>query len=431
MKKKDLFKTIIREFHNTKLPQYIPRTINIPAASGKIITLVGQRRSGKTYMLYQIIDNLLTSKISKENIVFINFEDERLEINKTELDMILQAYRELYPEKNMSDVIFFFDEIQNVDGWEKFIRRIYDTLSKNIFITGSNSKLLGQEIATALRGRTLQYEVLPLSFIEFLTFKDLHIALPQDVYDSKIKAQLINAMYEYIQWGGLPEIVFHQQDMKVKILQEYFDVMIYRDLIERYNVRDIFVLKYFIKRMAQSVTKPLSINKIFNELKSQGIKVGKNTLYEFLEYCENAFLIRKINKHEKSVVKTQLAEKKVYFIDNGILQAIKFFEREDYGILLENIIFRELYRVTKNIHFFKDQKECDFIINSIIPIQVCFAWDDQKTKKRETDGLLTCAKRLHASKGYVVTFDDEDSIIMDGCTINVVPAYKLLLGMVL
>lgn len=180
MKKKELLKTIIREFQTRDLPDIIPRDIVIPVNSGKIISLVGPRRSGKTYLLYQLIKGVADST-SKENIVYINFEDERLDLTKYDLDVILQAYGELYPSANYKNTNFFFDEIQNVDGWEKFIRRVYDTISKKIFITGSNSKLLGDEIATSLRGRTIRYEVLPLSFREFLRFKNISFSNPHDL----------------------------------------------------------------------------------------------------------------------------------------------------------------------------------------------------------------------------------------------------------
>ncbi len=427
MKKKEILKTIIREFHASEIPSLVKRDVEVPIASGKIISIIGPRRSGKTYFLYQLISTIVESTSNKENILYINFEDERLDLTTEELDLILQAYRELYPEIDLSKAFFFFDEIQNVNGWEKFIRRIYDSITKNIFITGSNSKMLGDEIATSLRGRTLKYEILPLSFEEFLSFKKFKITLPQDFYDSKIKAKVINLFKEYMLWGGFPEIIFQPESIKMRILQEYFDVMIYRDLIERYSIKDTFVLKYFIKRVAETVSKQLSINKIYNEIKSHGLKVGKNILYEFLEYLENAFLIRKIKKKSHSVLRSEFSDRKAYFIDNGILRAIKVFEGQDYGILLENLIFRELYRKSKNLFFHRENKECDFILEDSIPIQVCFDFSDPAVKKREIDGLVECCRRFNFKKGLIITFDEEDVLNVNGYTFTVVPAYKWLL----
>lgn len=427
MRKKEILKTIIREFHTGEIPFLVKREVEVPIASGKIISIIGPRRSGKTYFLYQLIGEIVESKANKENILYINFEDERLDLAKEELDFILQAYRELYPEIDLSKTFFFFDEIQNIDGWEKFIRRIYDNITKNIFITGSNSKMLGEEIASSLRGRTLKYEILPLSFKEFLNFKKFGITLPQDFYDSTVRTRLISLFKEYMLWGGFPEIILSPEGLKMRILQEYFDVMIYRDLIERYSIKDTFVLKYFIKRVAETVSKPLSINKIFHELKSQGLKIGKNMLYEFFEYLENAFVIRKIKKKSHSVLRSELTERKAYFIDNGILRAIKVFEGQDYGILLENLVFRELYRKSKSLFFYKDNKECDFILEDNTPIQVCFSLSDSAVKNREVKGLVECCRKFNLKKGLIITFEEEDIVNVNGYTFTIVPAYKWFL----
>ena len=168
---KEVLKAIIREFHLDELPSLVTRDIELPLSSGKIITVIGPRRAGKTFVLYQHILKLLQQGIPKEKILYFNFEDERIDFTPQTLDLILQAYRELYPDIELREVYFFFDEIQNAPKWERFVRRVYDRYSKNVFLTGSNSKLLSQEIASSLRGRTLKYKVYPLSFKEFLRFK--------------------------------------------------------------------------------------------------------------------------------------------------------------------------------------------------------------------------------------------------------------------
>lgn len=427
MIKKEIIKTLIREFHNAELPQIIRRHKEIPLKSGKIISLIGPRRSGKTYFLYQIMDTLIKEGINKRKILYINFEDERINLKAEDLDLIIQSYRELYPDINLSETYFFFDEVQNIDNWQRFLRRIYDSVTKKIFITGSNSKLLSQEIATSLRGRTLAEEIMPLSFSEFLEFKTFKIVLPQDLYDTSVKARLLSLFREYLTWGSFPEIIFQPENIKIRILQEYFNVMIYRDLIERYSIKDTFVLKYFIKRLAETVTKPVSIHKIYNELKSQNIRISKNQLYEFLEYLENAFLIRQVRKKKRSVIKEELTEKKVYFIDNGILRAIKVFEREDYGFLLENLIFRELYREKRDLYFYKERKECDFLIEEKIPIQVCYELINEETKKREIKGLIDCIRHHGLKEGTIITLNDEDQSNINGYKIKIIPAYKWLL----
>lgn len=426
MIKKETIKTIIREFHNSDIPNFIRREKDTLIDSGKVISIIGPRRSGKTYFLYQIIQDLLNKGVTKDRVVYINFEDERFTLRTDELDLILQAYKELYPDNKIVDTYFLFDEIQNINGWETFLRRIYDGITKNIFITGSNSKLLGEEISTSLRGRTLAEEMLPLSFREFLKFKGFNYKIPQDFYDTTIKAKLLEFFREYMLWGGFPEILFYGETLKLRILQEYFNVMIYRDLIERYSIKDTFVLKYFIKRLAENVTKPVSINKIYNELRSQGIKLNKNLLYDFLDYLENAYIIRRLTKRKRSILNTELAEKKVYFIDNGILKGISVFDREDYGILFENLVFREIYRRGERLYFYKERNECDFLTDTQA-IQVCFSLKDEDTRRREIQGLIECIKQLDIKKGLIITFDQEEQLKCNGYEIKMIPAYKWLL----
>ncbi len=427
MKKKDILKSIIVEFHSWRLPLVLNREIELPLQSNKIISVVGPRRAGKTYLLFKTIENLLKSGIDKRKCLYFNFEDERIDLRKEDLDIILQAYRELYPEIDLEETYFFFDEVQNIEGWEKFIRRIYDSITKNIFITGSNSKLLGDEIATSLRGRTLKYEVYPLTFKEFISFKDFEFNLSTDFYNSQKKAILINLFVEFLQYGGFPEITLMEEELKIRSLQEYFNVMIYRDIVERYNIKDPFVLKYFIKRLAENVTNAFSVNKIYNELKSQGIKIGKNTLYDYLEYMETCYLIKLVRKHYSSVLKSELGEKKVYFIDNGLLKAIKALDRSDFGALLENLILRELIsRQYKKITFFKAQKECDFVIDNKVAIQVCYDFINRETRKREIEGLIECCKYFDLKQGLIITLDDEENFFIENISIQVLPGYKFL-----
>lgn len=431
MTRNEALKSIIREFHTRKLPNLIERDILLPEESNKIISVVGPRRAGKTYLLFQKIREFLKKGIPIEKILYINFEDERLELHKEELDLIFQSYRELYPDVELSDVYIFFDEVQNVDGWEKFTRRIYDTLSKNIYITGSNSKLLGEEIATSLRGRTLKYEVSTLSFKEFLKFKNFIYEIPADFYNPEKRAKIKKYFEEYMIYGGFPEILFLDEGLKIKTLQEYFDVMLYKDLVERYNIKDSFVLKYFLKRLIESSTKLVSVNKIFNELKSQGFKIGKDTLYKYLDYSENSYIIKLLKKHYASLNKKDLGDKKIYPIDNGLLTSLSFLKTENYGKLLENVLLHEFSIKFKEIYYYRGKKECDFVIlenKKPLLVQVSFSIDDEKTLKREIDGLSDACKYFKTDKGYIITFDDYKELQEDNLTINVIPAWRFLLG---
>ena len=426
MKKKEVLKSVIVEFQSWDLPSVIERDIKLPLNSGKIVSVIGSRRAGKTYLLFRTINELISDGIDKRRCVYINFEDERIDLTKEDLNLILQAYSELYPEIDLKDAYLFFDEIQNINGWERFVRRIYDTITKNIFITGSNSKLLGDEIATSLRGRTITYKVSPLTFKEFLRFKDFEFDFRVDIYDTKKKAKLINLFSEFLIYGGFPEIPSMRKELKLLTLQEYFNVMIYKDMVERYSIKEPFILKYFIKRVAENITSSLSVNKIYNELKSQGIKVSKNTLYNYLDYMEASFLIGVIKKHYVSVLRSELSEKKVYFVDNGLLNAIRSFGKANRGALLENLIWHELKARYENIVFFKNKKECDFIVDEKMAIQVCYEFSSNSTRKREIEGLIECCKYFNLKEGFIVTFDDEEEIVKEDISIKVIPAYRFV-----
>lgn len=413
---KEIIRAIIKDFHRRRLPKLIERNINVPINSGKIISIIGPRRTGKTYLIYQIM-----SKVKDiTNIIYINFEDERLELNSKELNQIIESYFEIYPDKKEQDLFFFFDEIQEIKNWEKFVRRIYDTISKNIFITGSSSKLLSKEIATSLRGRTITYEVFPLSFIEYLKFKNIE----DDIHSTKGKAKLISAFNEFILKGSFPETISMGQELYEKTLENYFEVMIYRDIAERHNIRDILPLKLFIKRLTGNTAKEFSINKIFNSLKSEGIKISKDVIYKFLDYCEDAYMLIPISNFSESLAKQTI--KKSYSIDTGFSSMLSFALSKDKGRLFENIILLELKRKGKEIYYYKDKLECDFIVKEkdriTEAIQVCYDLNENN-QEREIAGLNEAMKRFGLKKGLILTHNQEKTI----GNIKILPAYKWML----
>ena len=425
---KEILKTVIREFHLEGLPSFVPRDLKLPLSSKKIITLIGPRRAGKTFLFYQHLAELLQKGIPKEKILYLNFEDERLDFTPQTLDLILQAYRELYPEIQLREIYIFFDEIQNAPAWERFVRRIYDRYTQNIFLTGSNSKLLSQEITTSLRGRTLKYEIYPLSFREFLRFKEFDFDPRLDFYHPQKRAQLLHLFEEYLLFGGFPEIVFLPRELKIKTLQEYFEVMLYRDLAERYQIRDALVLKYFLKRLIENTGKPLSVHKIYNELRSQGLRVGKDTLYRYLEYAETVFLIKLLKKHYRSLVKTELRERKVYPVDSGWIKALRYLGTEERGILLETVVFRALFPSENEVVYYSGRGECDFILKGKMAIQVSYDLSKEETLKRELRGLKEACKYFGFQEGFILTFDQEDSLQVNSLKVQIIPAYKFLLS---
>lgn len=424
---KNIIKSIILENQNTRLPVVIKRSLELPTDLKMIVSLIGSRRSGKTWLLYDVMNTLLTNGLEKEKILFINFEDERLVFDTGSLDLILQAYSELFPEIEIENTYFFFDEIQNVPGWQKFIRRVFDTKTRNLFITGSNSKFLSTEIATELRGRTISYRVFPLSFSEYLDFNHIEKTL----YPQKNKSTIVHYAEKFLTQGGFPETVSMDSQTSLKLLQEYFNVMIFRDVVERYQVSNIDTLKFFIKKLFAGVTKPFSVNKAYNDLRSMGYKISNKYLYDYYNYCHDVFLCQSINRFDYSEIKQAKSEKKVYMIDTGLLSAIEFSMTANSGKLLENMVFLEFLKRGKEIFYFRDQHECDFIVkeaNSLEAIQVTWDLHDEKTREREFKGLTEACKYLNTKQGIIISFDHEEEISYNDISVSIIPYYTYFLN---
>jgi uncharacterized protein len=432
---KELLKTIIESNQTFTLPKLIKRNIEVPLDSGQVVSIIGSRRSGKTYLLYYLIIRLSISKsIKRENIIYLNFEDERLfNFSIEDFDLIIQSQLELHPNIKIEEVYFLFDEIQNIDGWEKFVRRVHETINKNIYITGSNSKHLSSEISTTLRGRNITIEVYPLQFNEYLKFKDIQVKYLE--YSPTKNAIMFNTYEQYLVQGGFPDILNLDKNIQTKVLQEYFNTMIYRDLIERYEITNHIALKFFINLLVQCHGSEISINKIYNQMKSSGVKISKDNLYEFLDNCKSIYLVLTINRFDYSLAVQQQSEKKLYVIDNGLFNSVSFKHSDDLGKLLESSIFYKLVckHGKNNIFYFKQAGyECDFIVqdknNVSQAIQVCVTMKDIKTREREIKGIVKTCEFFNLKNGIVVTLGDiEEQIIVNGITVNTIPAWKFCL----
>jgi len=431
MGKKELLKQLIVGFQASLPVEVYPRELSLPVDSGKIITVPGVRRCGKSSLFLLAINQLIRERVvTKEQILFLNFDDERLQLNADNLDEILQAYQELYPAIPLKEVYMFFDEVQMADDWQPFVRRVYEQECRHIFLTGSNSRMLSSELATSLRGRTLQYEEFPLSFIEFCNFT----GIDTNYYVPENRAKLINAFKVYLHGGGFPEVVLAAPLYKDRILQEYFFVMLYKDLVERYEIRNPEPIRYFIKRVMSNLTKPTSINRIYNELKSQGVSIGKNTLYDVIVQTESIYLFFSLTKYDPSLVKENTGDKKYYCIDNGLRSVLLNPQSEDNGKLLENAVFlhlRRTLRIQEELHYYKGKKECDFVVTEFDKvtrlIQVSYQMGDEETRKREIDGLLEAARATNCQELVVVTMETEAEWKEQDMLIRVLPAWKWML----
>lgn len=404
----------------------------LPVDAEKIITVPGVRRCGKSSKMELVANQLLQNGVGRERILWISFDDERLiHIKSEELEHILEAYRELFPEVQMKDVYVFFDEIQLIEDWEFFVLRLYKHYTKHIYISGSNATMLSTELKSALRGWPLEELCLPLSFSEFCSFK----GLDAKSYDEGMMAKLKNAFYEYNEYGGFPEVVLTEQTlMKTRILQNYFDTMLLKDLAERYQVSNTEVLRYTLKRIMSNLTKPTSIRSIFNETKSRGLKVSKDDLYKWAEYACHIFMFLRLPNYSKSLSKIESSQPKYYCIDNGLRNAVLLPQSDDNGKCLENTVFIQLYR-TKTaadaLFYFNDKTECDFVVQRGTTItqliQVTWSLQDDATRQRELNGLLSASKATGCDNLLIITADEREVIEMEGKTVHIVPAWQWLL----
>jgi uncharacterized protein len=418
---------IVRNRESLRTVEFSPRALELPTDLKLMVTLAGVRRCGKTSLLRHTAKGLITSGIPVEQVVYMNFEDERLSPDMT-ASHLMRALMALNPHLLMKDYYLFLDEVQAVEGWEKMLYTLHETEGARLFVTGSNADLLSKEIATALRGRSMTFELFPMSFKEYLDFKRAEANLLRE----ESRAETANMFDDYMRYGGFPDVCsLENNQMKVRVLQEYFNSMLYRDLIERYNISSPVTLKYFCKRIVENIGKPTSVNKIFNELKSQGRKLTKDTLYEWLDHVENVFLFQRCPKPVQSLVKQSTGYDKFYGIDSGLMAALSANIGSHSGRLLENVIFIQLRMRGHHVAYHFGKKECDFLIfeegEVKAAVQVSLQVTEPDTLKREVDGLLDACQTYGLKRGTVVTLHDEHRFEKDGVEIDVVPAFEYVL----
>lgn len=421
MDKKYIFRQIIAESIERPLPNVLARDIDIPLDAPKIISLLGPRRAGKTYCLYYVMQQL-HKKVERNRLVYINFEDDRLfPLQLKDMDGFLQAYFEMYPTHKDKKVWFFFDEIQEIQNWEKFVRRVWDTENCRIYLTGSSSKLLSRELSTTLRGRTLPYEIFPLNFNEFLHFNEIHV----NPETSKGQATALHWFDRWLRQGGFPELVFLSENLHRRTIEEYLDLMLYKDLMERFSLKNPSLLKYLLKYAISNLANPMSVNKVFNDIKSKGFKLSRTTVYDYLSHLEEAFLIFKVDIWHRSVRSQAQMPSKIYLIDPAFKFAMTI--GEDTGRILENAVFLYLRQKGMKLHYLLKKQEVDFYWENGQPINVCLDFYAEDTKEREIKGMLEALNFLDKKDGLILTRDKTEDIELNGKNISIRPAWQFFL----
>ena len=424
MNLRNIFQSIIA-LHQEEIPLSLhERSLQLPLNKQRIVTVTGVRRCGKSSLLHLTINRLLASGVDKEQILYIGFDDERLaNMDVSDFDEILQAYRLMYPDRPLSSVYMFFDEIQIVKGWELFVLRVYKSYCKNVYVTGSTAQMLSGEMSSALRGWPDEYTEYPLSFKEFIAFK----GVKANRYTEEGAALMANMFKSYLLTGGFPQAVLAN-------VETYFNTMLFRDMIEHYNISaSPSVVRYFLKRVFNNITKPSSVNNIYNDLKSQGLKLSKDSLYQWLDYACNIFLLHKVPKYSKSVIKQSTSLSKYYVVDFALAKSVLLPQSEEKGKALENAVYMHLARhlnENEQIYYFNEGAECDFVIANDEGvkelIQVCWELDEFNTP-RECGGLCAASAATGCKKISIVTCNQAQSIHYGDLQINVVAAWDFML----
>lgn len=433
---KEIIRTILSNWKSKELPEIIKRELDlysyISLKPRKIIVVTGFRRVGKTYLILDLIKKLLR-KSSREEVIHINFEDERIPEKIEFLTQLLPTIREFFSQ----DLKFLFlDEIQDIQNWSKWMRRIYDNENFDIFVTGSSSKTSSRHIPTELRGRFLEIRIFPLSFSEFLEFKKESFDIKTIDYSDNEKPRIMRLLNEYLEYGALPEIVLSRKDKKFEISQSYYKTVIGRDLVEKHNIKNEEALKALLRILLNS--KQYSISKLYNTLKSLNYEIGKTTIQKYLGYIEDSYFMFSVPIFSYKIKDRLQYPRKNYFIDNSFINSISTRFSKNFDRMYENIV--AVYLLKKfgdSIFYWESEKkeEVDFVIKRNLKIsqliQVCYDILDLETKKREVKALLKASKELKCKNLLIITSDYQDEKIEEWFRIKrkikYVPLWKWLL----
>jgi len=389
--------------------------------TGQVVAIIGVRRSGKSTLIKQYIKRLIGSGEDRKNFLYINLEEPRF-IDELSLKFLQDAY-EAYLEivGPTSKPYVFLDEVQNVKGWEKFVRALHEKNEAVIFISGSSAKLLSRELGTALTGRHVDIVVYPLTFGEFLAFNNLKFETRLELLSNKIKIKKL--LREYLSHGGFPLVVLSKE--KEEILGRYFDDILARDIAERHRIKKTDKLKILAKYYLTNISSQSSLRKIKNF-----IGISLDTVERFSYYLRDAYLIFFVSKFSYSLKEQEINPKKVYAVDLGLRNMLSFKFSDDWGKLYENAVFFELLKKNRELYYHRDRYECDFLVKKgetvKEAIQVCFALTEEN-KRREIDGLLEAMERFKLRNGTIITEDFEAKERHGSKIINFIPLWKWLL----
>lgn len=424
---------ILREFYEEGIPSDIcRRSFDFYEKKRNATTIIGMRRTGKTYTAYQRMQDLVNEGLPLDRIVYVNFDDERLRhITVDDLHYIGDVHAAMFPKAAQEKCWYFLDELQNVDGWELYARRLLDSNLVQLCVTGSSSKLLSSEVTTQLRGRSLDMEVFPLSFREFLQFNGIVKRIPEMPYSSRTAGVLRNAMARYLEEGGFPDVQGETPRIRNKLLQEYVNAVVLRDVIERHDISSVQALRYTLDYVIHNYARKISVRAISGALRAVGISDNREYIFDYLRYFADSYLIYPVSIRTDSVSVRRTNPEKYYMIDTGLVRALTPKNDAERGWLLENLVFMQLRRGNNKIEYYVNKKggEVDFLVTDLETksrrlIQVAWDMENEETLSRELTSIRLARDEIKVKDCEVITWDTE-SFLEDG--IKVIPVWKFCL----
>ncbi len=430
----DALQDVILDFRETDLPAGVPRRVDVTPVAGKATVCIGPRRAGKSTFLFQQVRKLLARGVPRDNVLYLNFFDDRLRhLQHDGPGAVPDAYFSLHPEKKNTETVHcFFDEIQVVPGWEPFVDRLMRTEKCEVHITGSSARMLSREIATQMRGRALSWEIFPFSFREFLDFRGIDAAGP---LSTRRRLLVRKAFDEYWERGGFPEVAGLDRALRIRIHQEYWGAMLFRDLVERHDVAHPRAVSDLAHRLIDDTASLYSVNRLTGYLKSLGHRAPKSAVSDYVAWFEDAFFLFTVRIFDASLARANTNPKKIYCVDHALVRSVGSGVLVNTGHLLENLVFLALRRRTPEIRYFKSAngREVDFVAKmpdgSRLLVQVCESLADPRTRRREVAALEQAMAELETRAGTIVTRGEEETIPVAAGAIDVVPAWRFLLDL--
>jgi uncharacterized protein len=431
---RETIRSVILDSQEIRLETGVPRRLRLEAVHGKAAVCIGVRRSGKSTYLFQIVQRLLDSGVPRQSILYLNFFDDRLHnLRADNLGLILEAYYSIYPEKKNAETVYcFFDEIQAAPGWEPFVDRLMRTEKCEVYLSGSSARMLSKEIATQMRGRALSWEIFPFSFREYLDYKEMGST---GALSTKKRLLVQKAFGEYWESGGFPEVAGLSRNLRIKTHQEYFHAILFRDLVERHDISHPKAVTDLAHWLVDNTASLYSVNNLTGYLQSLGHKAPKSAVADYLEWFEDAYFLFTVRIFDPSLARSNANPKKVYCIDHALVTSVSSGILVNSGHLLENLVFTALRRLHPEIYYYRTKtgREVDFIVplggRARMLVQACESLAEPQTRKREIAALSEAMVELGQSTGTIVTRNEDERIDGAGGTIEVVPAWRFLLGL--